>query len=178
MPPPAVSRSACSPTAFLAGGKTVGTPVSLAQDAVGSVAAAGVVTASVAVGRKALPVVTRALGKIRVLDSEKTFQRYYRQLLKLERDAATPKPQIHGGKQGKHIPGHNNFQAGKSELTHPDPQALLDRGAGTGVRHGTKEVVDFGEEIGTHVAEDGTRASTSRGTIHYDSKGGAHIVPS
>ncbi|HMA93742.1 MAG TPA: polymorphic toxin type 50 domain-containing protein [Polyangiaceae bacterium] len=86
-------------------------------------------------------------------------------------------PTIHPGQQGKHVPGHNNFKPGRSELTHPDPQALLDRGIGTGVRHGTKEVVDFGEEIGTHVARDGTRSTTSRGTIHYNSKNEAHIVP-
>jgi Bacterial toxin 50 len=88
------------------------------------------------------------------------------------------KPIIHEGKQGKHVPGHNNFQPGKSELTHPDPQALLDKGAGTGVKHGNKEVVDFGENIGDHVAKDGTRSPTTRGTIHYDKSGGAHIVPS
>ena len=90
--------------------------------------------------------------------------------------SATPS-KIHMGKQGKHIPGHNNFQPGKSELTHPDPQSLLDKGTGTGVRHGTKEVVDFREEIGTYVALDGTRMTTTRGTIHNDSKGNAHIVP-
>ncbi|MGC4064586.1 MAG: RHS repeat-associated core domain-containing protein [Polyangiaceae bacterium] len=54
--------------------------------------------------------------------------------------------QIHEGKQGKHVPGHNNFQPGKSELTHPNPQALLDKGKGTGIKHGPdKGVVDFGE---------------------------------
>ena len=87
------------------------------------------------------------------------------------------KPKVHDGKQGKHVPGHNNFQPGKSELTHPNPQALLDKGAGKGVQHGNKEVVDFGEEIGIHVGKDGTRSATTRGTIHYDAKGGAHIVP-
>ncbi len=86
-------------------------------------------------------------------------------------------PLLNMGKQGKHIPGHNNFISGRSELTHPDPAALLKRGAGTGVRHGTKEVVNFGEEIGVHVDQSGTRTSTTRGTIHYDSQGGAHIVP-
>lgn len=93
--------------------------------------------------------------------------------------AAGDKPKIHDGKQGKHVPGHNNFQEGKSELTHPDPQALVDKGAGTGVRTGNKEVVDFGDEvIGNWVSPDGTqKLPTSRGTIHYDSKGGAHIVP-
>ena len=94
-----------------------------------------------------------------------------------EGEEPTQGPKINPGKQGKHVPGHNNFQPGKSELTHPDPQGLLDRGAGTGVQHGNKEVVDFGEPIGTHVAPDGTRTPTTRGTIHYDQSGGAHIVP-
>jgi hypothetical protein len=87
------------------------------------------------------------------------------------------KPIIDEGKQGKHIPGHNNFQPGKSEFTHPDPQGLLDEFSGKGVAHGNKEVVDFGQEIGTHVNQTGERTPTTRGTIHYDSKGGAHIVP-
>jgi hypothetical protein len=96
---------------------------------------------------------------------------------KAKDSAAKEGPKVHAGQQGKHVPGHNNFKPGRSELTHPDPQALLDKGVGTGVRHGTKEVVDFGEEIGTHVAKDGTRTPTTRGTIHYNSKNEAHIVP-
>jgi RHS repeat-associated protein len=88
------------------------------------------------------------------------------------------RPGIHEGKQGKHIPGHNNFQPGKSELTHPDPQSLLDSHAGTGVRSGNKEHVDFGQNIGNYINKDGTvNVPTTRGTIHYDSSGGAHIVP-
>ena len=46
---------------------------------------------------------------------------------------------------------------GKSELTYPDPQGLLDRGAGLGQdvpgavrgKSGFKETFDFGEGIGT-----------------------------
>jgi RHS repeat-associated protein len=89
-----------------------------------------------------------------------------------------PNGVIHDGQQGKHIPGHNNFKPGRSELTHRDPQSLLDKSGGTGVRHGTKEVVDFKEPIGNWVSSDGkNRLPTSRGTIHYDDAGGAHIVP-
>jgi RHS repeat-associated protein len=95
----------------------------------------------------------------------------------LEGGTSGLKINIHLGKQGKHIPGHPNFQPGKSELTHPDPQKLLDKFSGKGERIGNKEYVDFGENIGTHVLKDGTRTSTTRGTIHYDEKGGAHIVP-
>ena len=85
---------------------------------------------------------------------------------------------IRKDKQGKHIPGHNNFQTGKSEWTHPDPQALLDQFGGTGVRNGHKELVDFGVLIGFYV-DLVTRAKTptTRGVIHYDNTAGAHIVP-
>lgn len=89
------------------------------------------------------------------------------------------------GKQGKHQPTHNNFQPGKSELTHSNPQGLLDKRAGTGQQvgnspigsAGSKERVDFGEPIGNYVdPATGNKQSTSVGIIHY-SKGDAHIVP-
>ncbi|MEV6692564.1 polymorphic toxin type 50 domain-containing protein [Micromonospora sp. NPDC051196] len=87
-------------------------------------------------------------------------------------------PKIHPGKQGKHVPGHNNFDPtrGRSEFTHSDPQGLINQFAGTGARHGNKEVVDFRQHIGTWVGIDGTRLSTTRGTIHYG-KDDVHIVP-
>ena len=70
-------------------------------------------------------------------------------------------------------------RAGKSPLTHKDPQALLDKHAGTGDpvgavprgEPGFKERVDFGEVIGSVNGE-----PTTKGIIHY-SKTGAHIVP-
>jgi filamentous hemagglutinin len=93
-------------------------------------------------------------------------------------DEPGKKLKIHQGKQGKHIPGDNNFIEGNSELTHPDPQYLLNQGAGRGVRVGQREHVDFGENIGTYVNRtSGERSPTTRGTIHYDANGGAHIVP-
>ena len=83
------------------------------------------------------------------------------------------------GKQGKHIPGHNNFIPGRSPLTHKNPQSLLDNFAGKGQpvgkvprgQPGFKERVDFGEVIG----EVGGNPTT-KGIIHH-SKNGAHIVP-
>jgi hypothetical protein len=99
---------------------------------------------------------------------------------------ATPVPSragatIHDGQQGKHVPGHNNFlpAAQKSEFTHPDPQGLLDKHAGTGIQYPpNKEVVDFKEDIGVYVDRTtGTREITQRGTIHYNAKNQAHIVP-
>lgn len=90
--------------------------------------------------------------------------------------------ELHSGAQGKHIPGHSNYDpnAGRSifhgSLVHA--QELIDKFAGSGTWHGTnKETVDFGEIIGTWVSPDGSeRLSTTRGTIHYG-KRGAHIVP-
>lgn len=91
------------------------------------------------------------------------------------------KPKLHDGKQGKHQPGNNNFDPDKnrSELTHPDPQSLLDKHAGTGTRvSDNKEIVDFGDNIGNWKSPDGTTTlPTTRGTIHYDASGNAHIVP-
>lgn len=81
-------------------------------------------------------------------------------------ERAIAKAEIHAGKQGKHIPGHNNFIPGRSELTHPNPQGLLDRHSGSGVRHGNKEVVDFGETIGTAVNEAGVRSVTKGRAMH------------
>ncbi len=92
-------------------------------------------------------------------------------------------PTIHPGQQGKHVPGHNNFQPGKSELTHPNPQKLLNDFSGKGTVRGSaasgwKETVDFGEPIGKWVdPKTGAKIPTTRGTIHYNSKGQAHIVP-
>lgn len=92
---------------------------------------------------------------------------------------------LHVGKQGKHVPGHNNHQPGKSELTDPSPQRLLDDGAGTGQQlgdrpvgsAGSKERVDFGKEIGNYVdPATGEKTPTTMGLIHYGSDG-AHIVP-
>jgi hypothetical protein len=94
-----------------------------------------------------------------------------------------PAPKVHAGKQGKHQPGHNNFQQGKSELT-GDPNTL-GRQAGTGQQVGNKQVgtagskerVDFGETIGNHVdPATGASNATSKGIIHY-AKDGIHIVP-
>ncbi|MGH8910095.1 MAG: polymorphic toxin type 50 domain-containing protein, partial [Egibacteraceae bacterium] len=91
---------------------------------------------------------------------------------------------VHPGQQGKHIPGQNNYIPGRSELTYPKPQELLDRGAfaGTPVRGtpgqpGYRERVDFGQIIGYSVDPvTGARTPTSIGIIHYSSTG-AHIVP-
>jgi RHS repeat-associated protein len=94
-------------------------------------------------------------------------------------------PKIHMGKQGKHIPGHNNYLQGRSKLTYNNPQNLVDRFAGKGQQVGNipsgmpgfKERVDFGEVIGIYVDKTtGESIPTTVGIIHY-SKDGVHIVP-
>ena len=98
-------------------------------------------------------------------------------------NAAKNSPNIHEGKQGKHIVGHNNFKSGRSEL-HVDPNELLPH-VGTGTpansvrpgQPGYRERVDFGREIGHHVEEGtGVKTPTSVGIIHH-AKDGVHIVP-
>jgi tetratricopeptide (TPR) repeat protein len=85
----------------------------------------------------------------------------------------------------KHVLGHNDFKEGRSIWTHPDPEGLLAKFAGTGNPErgaigsvGYKETIDFGECIGIWKNKEGSVSlSTTRGTIHYSNKG-AHIVPS
>jgi hypothetical protein len=93
---------------------------------------------------------------------------------------------LDGAKQDKHRPGTRNYRKGKSVLTHPDPQVLLDRCAGTGQpvnnipagQAGYRERVEFGQTIGEYVDTAGNSTPTTRGIIHYDGPGRAHIVPS
>lgn len=87
---------------------------------------------------------------------------------------------IHTGKQGKHMPSHNNYQKGKSIFygSATKAQELVDKFAGTGKQVGAnRERVDFGEIIGSYVdPKTGTAYKTTIGTIHY-SQTGTHIVP-
>ena len=91
---------------------------------------------------------------------------------------------IHKGKQDKHIEGTNNFNQQKAQGKNPsilteNPNQLLKEGAGKGrMITPTKESIDFGRVIGKYYHEKTNRYyDTTRGTIHYDSKGNAHIVP-
>ena len=92
---------------------------------------------------------------------------------------------VNQGQQDKHIPGTNNYKQSVANGQHrsiltEDPQKLLDDFAGTGEKIGTtKERIDFGKIIGQYYDNvTGTYIDTTRGIIHYDSKGTAHIVPS
>lgn len=87
---------------------------------------------------------------------------------------------INVGKQGKHIPGHNNYQKGKSSLTISMAQAesLVQSFSGLGDKiNNNKERVDFGTIIGNYRdPTTGEIMPTSVGIIHY-SQSGTHIVP-
>lgn len=94
---------------------------------------------------------------------------------------------LHFGQQEKHIPGANNFQSGKGELTIPVErlEKLVTSKIGEGVptrfsfgEAGYKELVEFDEIIGIHVEfKTEARYPTRIGEIHYDKNGGYHVVP-
>jgi RHS repeat-associated protein len=91
-------------------------------------------------------------------------------------------PKIAMGKQGKHIPGHNNYTPGRSVLSGDAEE--LGRAAGTGQQvgktqvglPGSKERVVYDDVIGQYVDDAGNAVDTNVGIIHY-SKDGIHIVP-
>jgi hypothetical protein len=104
-----------------------------------------------------------------------------------ERESFFKNVTIEIDKQNKHVVGKHNFELGKSEFVHSDPQNLLSKFAGKGKPINNKalgtpdyrERVDFGELIGYYVNEEnpGIKLPTTKGTIRY-SKKGAHIIPS
>ena len=90
-------------------------------------------------------------------------------------------------KQGKHIPGHINFDPKKNRsiFIHKNPIKLFKNHAGKGIKlnsrtpgtPGYQEIVNFGEIIGYDVNQKtGRKVATTWGKIHY-SKKGFHIVP-
>ncbi len=83
--------------------------------------------------------------------------------------------------QGKHIPGHKNYQKGKSFLSvsMERAQQLIDKYGGTGrkINGQTRELVDFNETIGVYIEKGkGGGSFTQYGIVHYG-KRGCHIVP-
>lgn len=93
---------------------------------------------------------------------------------------------IHIGKQGKHIKGHNNYIEGRSYLTISidEMQVLINKYSGTGIldkdRSGNfknKELIIYNKNIGANINNiTKEETKTNRFYIHY-SKGGTHIVP-
>jgi tetratricopeptide (TPR) repeat protein len=108
-----------------------------------------------------------------------------------QRECFFKKAKIHSDKQGKHVVGHKNYNPKVGEkhqpsiFKHDDSERLLQEYSGKGVpltsfKHGQgyKEVVDFKEYIGDFFDRETKQfRATTRGTIHYDKNGGAHIVP-
>lgn len=93
---------------------------------------------------------------------------------------------IHSGKQGKHIKGHNNYIPGRSYLTisETEVQELVRKYAGSGWirrdhadRWVHKEIVTADHIIGVVVNPDtGVEEETRKFVIHYAGNG-VHIVP-
>lgn len=91
---------------------------------------------------------------------------------------------VNQGQQDKHIPGTNNYKqevanSKPRSILNEDPQKLLDESAGTRQKVGTnKKCVDFGKKIRQYYdSEAGKYTDTTKGIIHYDSKGRTHFVP-
>lgn len=94
------------------------------------------------------------------------------------------RPYINQGKQDKHIPGTNNYKqelekGNRKSILTANPEELLKNYAGKGARiDANKERIDFGRVIWQYYdKETDTYVNTTKGIIHYDSKGGSHIVP-
>jgi len=106
--------------------------------------------------------------------------------LKYPQSTANPYVKLMVDKQNKHIVGKHNFKENASIFSHPDPEELLYRFAGTGRavnkvtpgKAGYREIVDFQEIIGIWKEQAPSTLSlpTTKGSLHYCSEG-VHIVP-
>ena len=92
--------------------------------------------------------------------------------------------QVHQDRQDKHVEGTKNYRQEIAKGRHPsvlteDPAVLLAEGAGKGHYPSPgREVVDYGRVVGRFY-DRATKQyhETTRATIHYDTKGNAHVVP-
>ncbi|MBO4897794.1 MAG: transposase [Clostridia bacterium] len=90
---------------------------------------------------------------------------------------------MHPGRQNKHIEGTSNYKRQKANGKKPsiltdNPNKMLLEGAGKGTNYGNKEVIDYGRVVGKfYDTKSNQYYDTTRATIHYDTKGNAHIVP-
>ena len=92
-------------------------------------------------------------------------------------------PQVNWAAQTKHFLGHDDYIAGRSQLS-ANPESLTEQaGSGDPVNAyrfgapGFRERIDFSQPIGTHIDPDtGAESTTSKGVVHYSSRG-VHIVP-
>jgi hypothetical protein len=103
----------------------------------------------------------------------------------LKRNEAIASFKIEADKQGKHIRGHKHYIEGRSELTHNNPQFLVNKFSGKGQpandilrgMPGFKERFDAGETIGYYMDTTKNKIPTTKGIIVYSNKG-VHIYPS
>lgn len=87
---------------------------------------------------------------------------------------------LHWGKQGKHIQGNNNFDSSKSPvtITKDEIEDLFVEYGGAGMSGNNKVLVNFGKVIGkVKNPNTGKLVNTTWAKIHFDKKGGYHIVP-
>ncbi|MFM1581220.1 polymorphic toxin type 50 domain-containing protein [Helcococcus bovis] len=103
-----------------------------------------------------------------------------------ERIGETYNLNIHEGRQGKHILGHNNYEGKSYLLEEIDPQELINKYALTGEfrrvnvygKWTNKEFITANEYIGYVVDKTtGEKQLTKRFSISYSKKKGSHIVP-
>lgn len=108
--------------------------------------------------------------------------------MKLLQDLKSRNPlasELHEGQQGKHIKGHPNYRASKSEVTismGECRQIIYDK-SGTGTLVWSKKGIWTNKErivadrvIGTVTDKNGNKTETTKAMIHYG-KDGAHLVP-
>ncbi|MDR2833529.1 MAG: minor capsid protein [Streptococcaceae bacterium] len=89
------------------------------------------------------------------------------------------------GQQNKHIVGHHDYIYGRSYLLdNIDPQALVDKYAGTGTlnrdrkgRWKNQEFIQLDYFVGLNIPMTGQTYYTTRFSIHYSKKKGVHIMP-
>lgn len=108
-----------------------------------------------------------------------------------EREVYFKNIKIQWDRQNKHIPGAHNFKTGKGTILieKSELETLIKENAGKGQRvagpifePNFKERVDFGKIIGEYALESKGKPTkyipTTKGIIHYDKNGSAHVIPS
>ncbi len=108
------------------------------------------------------------------------FKRAYGYVVTAGMGSGRIKIKLHLGRQGKHMPSHNNYIVGRSIIygNSESIQELLQSHVGTGMKIGlNKERVDFNKYIGEYYNRTTeTYTPTTIGIIHF-SHNEAHIVP-
>ena len=91
--------------------------------------------------------------------------------------------EIHEGRQGKHIKGHNNYEGGGYLYDHIDPQELVNQYAGTGEIRKSLSGNWYNKQMFTHTEPVGQAKvgneyeETDYFSISYSKEKGTHVVP-